>query len=52
MQLSLCFEPRNGRSGQSCDVKAQLDLRYGPVRQPAADQRDCRPWPQLQGKAQ
>ena len=24
----------------------------GPVRQPAADQRDCRPWPPLQGKAQ
>ena len=24
----------------------------GPVRQPAADQRDCRLWPPLQGKAQ
>ena len=32
--------------------KADEDAICGPVRQPAADQRDCRPWPPLQGKAQ
>ena len=35
------------------ETAATSDRRIcGPVRQPAADQRDCRPWPPLQGKAQ
>ena len=39
-------------SATSQQMMSLISTAPPPVRQPAADQRDCRPWPPLQGKAQ
>ena len=48
--------PRVGSVCRTREAERAVEVPWiticGPVRQPAADQRDCRLWPPLQGKAQ